>query len=151
MMRAYVQSDPTEWSKWLDILQFAYNNANHSSHGDAPAQLLMGYMPRAPADFIAEEALNVERVSFSATERICLLQVHRSAARDAIQHSRDKQAFQYDKSQRMFLFQEGDLVLINPFKLNLIESRGTGTKLRQQRLAQVVRNRTSTGRTEKVC
>jgi hypothetical protein len=134
MMRAYVQSDPTEWSNWLDVLQFAYNNSNHSSHGEAPAQLLMGYTPRAPADFITEEALNIERISLSATERIRLLQAHRTAARDTIQRSRDKQAFQYDKSRRMFLFEAGDLVLINPFKLNLLESRGIGTKLRQRRL-----------------
>jgi hypothetical protein len=134
MLRAYVQNDPTEWSKWLDILQFVYNNATHSSHGEAPAQLLMGYTPRAPADFIVEEALDVKRINAGAAERICLLQAHRIAARDAIQRSRDKQAFQYDKLRRMFLFEKGDLVLINPFKLDLVESHGIGTKLRQRRL-----------------
>ena len=40
MLRVYVSKDQKDWAQWLDILQFAYNNAMHSSHKSTPAQLL---------------------------------------------------------------------------------------------------------------
>jgi hypothetical protein len=57
MLRAYVQADQRDWASWLDILQFAYNNAVHSSHKETPAELLLGYKPRTPLDFLVESGL----------------------------------------------------------------------------------------------
>jgi hypothetical protein len=39
------------------MLQFAYNNATHSSHHSTPAKLLMGYKPKSPLDFLVETGL----------------------------------------------------------------------------------------------
>jgi len=48
MLRAYIRTDQKDWAQWLDVLQFAYNNATHSSHQSTPARLLIGYKPKAP-------------------------------------------------------------------------------------------------------
>ena len=57
MLRAYIDPDQKDWSLWLDMLQFAYNNATHSSHQTSPTKLLMGYKPKSPLDFLAEGGL----------------------------------------------------------------------------------------------
>ena len=52
MLRAYISKDQKDWAQWLDVLQFAYNNTTHSSHKSTPTQLLMGYKPRSPLDYL---------------------------------------------------------------------------------------------------
>src|SRR5271154_7208203 len=99
MLRAYVQEDLKSWANWLDVLQFAYNNAPHSSHGSSPAQLLFGYKPRTPLDFLADKGLDVLADYPNAQSRLRDLQSHREAAKDAIKRSLDKQAFHHDKGR----------------------------------------------------
>jgi hypothetical protein len=60
MLQAYIKPDQKDWPLWLDVLQFAYNNATHSSHHSTPAKLLMGYKPRSPLDFLAKDGLLVK-------------------------------------------------------------------------------------------
>lgn len=55
MLRAYISKDQKDWVQWWDVLQFAYNNATHSSHKSTPAQLLIRYKPRSPLDYLAEK------------------------------------------------------------------------------------------------
>ena len=57
MLRAYIKPDQKDWPHWLDMLQFAYNNATHSSHHSTPTKLLMGYKPRSPLNFLVEKGL----------------------------------------------------------------------------------------------
>ena len=59
MLRAYVKKDQSDWSKWLDVLQFMYNNSTHSAHKSKPAELLLGYKPRSPLDFLKEHGLAI--------------------------------------------------------------------------------------------
>ena len=61
MLQAYMQADQKDWAKWLDILQFAYNNTTHSLHNQIPAKLLLGYKPRSPLDFLALSGLEVSK------------------------------------------------------------------------------------------
>jgi len=134
MLRAYVQEDRTEWSSWLDILQFAYNNSTHSAHKSKPAELLLGYKPRSPLDFLKERGLNVTKGQSDLRARLAELAAHREAARDAIQRSTDRQAYQYDKRRRAPQLEVGDEVLINPHALELIETKGKGRKLVQRKI-----------------
>jgi hypothetical protein len=82
-----------------------------------------------PSDFLLENMGRVEKVSTDARDRIQQLEAHRSAARDAIKRTADRQAFQYDKHRRAYVFREGDSVLLNPFSLELVEKKGLGKKL----------------------
>ena len=134
MLRAYVQFDQKDWAKWLDILQFAYNNTTHSSHGQAPAKLLLGYKPRSPLDFLAMSGLEVTRGLPNLTRRVGELASHRDAARDTITHSADKQAYQFDKGRKALNLAIGDEVLINPHSLELINEAGRSRKLMQRKV-----------------
>ena len=133
MLRAYVNKDQKDWANWLDVLQFAYNNATHSSHKSTPAQLLMGYKPRSPLDYLAEKGLETSEGLPDLRRRIRELESHREAAQDAIKRSADKQAYQFDKGRRAPKLAIGDEVLINPHSLELIHDKGASRKLMQRR------------------
>ena len=59
---------------------------------------------------------------------------HREAARDAIQRSADKQAYQYDKGRQPPKLNVGDEVLINPHSLELVDVKGKSRKLVQRKI-----------------
>ena len=102
MLRAYINDDLSDWALWLHILEFAYNNATHSSTGTTLFFLLYGFHPRTPLDFLRPAdteataySLSPEAVSFLET-----LAMHRDSARHAIAVAQDKQAMQYNKTRR---------------------------------------------------
>ena len=134
MLRAYVSKDQKDWANWLDVLQFAYNNATHSSHKSTPAQLLMGYKPRSPLDYIVEKGLEVSEGLPDVKKRVQELETHQEAARDAIKRNADQQAYQFDKGRRAPKINIGDEVLINPHSLELINEKGASRKLMQRKI-----------------
>ena len=134
MLRAYIQADQKDWALWLDVLQFAYNNAVHSSHHSTPAKLLMGYKPKSPLDFLLEKGLTASEGIPDLQSRIRDLEAHREAARDAIKHSADRQAYQFDKGRKAPELEIGDEVLINPHSLELINEKGSSRKLMQRKI-----------------
>ncbi|KAF8283395.1 hypothetical protein DL93DRAFT_2048808, partial [Clavulina sp. PMI_390] len=95
-----VSSDQKDWAEWLDVLQFAYNNTPHSSHGQPPAQLLLGYKLRSPLDYLAQSGFHSRGEPIHVTERLKELEDHHLAARNAIKRSADKQAYYYDQGRR---------------------------------------------------
>ena len=134
MLRAYIQTDQKDWSQWLDVLQFAYNNAKHSSHNSRPAELLLGFKPRTPLDFLAESGRKAVEHHSETLNRVNELVAHRDAARDAIKRSADRQAYQFDKGRRTVELQVGDEVLINPHSLELVDVKGHSRKLMQRKI-----------------
>ena len=52
MLRAFVAGQKDRWAVWLHLLEFAYNNAVHSSIGTTPFHLMLGFHPRTPLDFV---------------------------------------------------------------------------------------------------
>jgi hypothetical protein len=131
MLQAYITSSQEDWPQWLDVLQFTYNSATHSSHHSTPAMLLMGYKPKSPLDFLAEKGLTVGEGIPDLQTRIQDLEAHREAARDAIKHSVDHQAYQFDKGHKAPKLEVGDEVLINPHSLELVNEKGFSRKLMQ--------------------
>ena len=135
MLRAYVNDDLSDWSAWLHILEFAYNNAVHGSTGTTPFFLLYGFHPRTPLDFLksgkadaSSYSLSPEAVTFLET-----LAMHRDSARRAIAVAQDKQAAQYNKSRRPVPeLRKGSRVLVNPHSLEWVDSKGAGAKLKQR-------------------
>jgi hypothetical protein len=134
MLRAYIASSQEDWPQWLDVLQFAYNNATHSSHHSTPAMLLMGYKPKSPLNFLAEKGLTVSEGIPDLQIRIRDLEAHREAARDAIKHSADCQAYQFDKGCKAPELEVGDEVLIKPHSLELVNEKGFSHKLMQRKI-----------------
>jgi Chromo (CHRromatin Organisation MOdifier) domain len=134
MLRAYVQADQRDWAEWLDVLQFAYNNSVHSSHKATPAELLLGYKPRTPLDFLVGSGRETIPHDSDLWLRLKDMAAHRESARDAIQRSADKQAYQYDKGRRPPKLDVGDEVLINPHSLELVDVKGKSRKLVQRKI-----------------
>ena len=134
MLRAYIQADQRDWANWLDILQFAYNNATHSSHNQVPAKLLLGYKPRSPLDFLAASGLETSKGQPDLRRRMVELASRRNAARDAIKRSADRQAYQFDKGRRAPDLVVGDEVLINPHSLEWVNESGRSRKLMQRKV-----------------
>jgi hypothetical protein len=134
MLRAYVQADQKDWAEWLDVLQLSYNNATHSSHKTLPAQLLLGYKPRMPLDYLTDDSQTITEGHAGLQTCVWELKAHREAARDAIRKSVDKQAYQYDKGCRAPTLKVGDEVLINPHSLELVDIKGRSHKLIQHKI-----------------
>jgi len=135
MLRAYMNEDLSDWALWLHILEFAYNNATHSSIGTTPFFLLYGFHPRTPLDFlrpgdmeVSSYSLSPEVVSFLET-----LAMHRDSARRAIATAQDKQATQYNKNRHEVPeFPKGTKVLVNLHSLEWVDAKGVGAKLKQR-------------------
>jgi hypothetical protein len=134
MLQAYIKPNQKDWPLWLDILQFAYNNATHSSHRSTPAKLLMGYKPRSSLDFLAKDGITASEGIPNLLSLVRELDTHRNAARDTIKHSADRQAYQFDKGRRVPSLEIGDEVLINLHTLELINKKGFSRKLMQQKI-----------------
>jgi hypothetical protein len=133
-LRAYVQANQKDWAAWLDVLQLVYNNAEHSLHKTTPAQLLLGYKPHTPLDFLTNSSQMVTEGHAGLQTCVKELEAHREAAHDAIQRSADRQAYQYDKGCRAPTLKVGDKVLINPHTLELVDMKGCSHKLVQRKI-----------------
>lgn len=136
MLHAFVAGQKDQWAIWLHLLEFAYNNAVHSSIGTTPFHLMLGFHPRTLLDFVgtrrnkdvASRALTPEAITFLDT-----LEMHRDSARRAIAKAQDQQVKSYNKGRKPVPdLKQGDRVLVNPHALEWLESKGEGKKLVQR-------------------
>ncbi|KAF8749853.1 transposition, RNA-mediated [Rhizoctonia solani] len=44
-LRSYVAADYSDWSMWLPLAEYAYNNAKHAATGKTPFELVYGQNP----------------------------------------------------------------------------------------------------------
>ncbi len=58
MLRNYVSPTHDDWDQYLDIVEFAYNNAYHESIKTTPFRLSGGYDPRTPNQMLLDATLN---------------------------------------------------------------------------------------------
>ena len=87
-----------------------------------------------PLDFLSESGLNTVDGHPDLQSHLKELQAHCDMARDAIQRSLDKQAYQYDKGHHLPCLEVGDEVLINPHALELVDIKGKSRKLVQRKI-----------------
>lgn len=138
MLRAYVAENRSSWSKWISVLTFAYNSSVHSSSTYSPNFLLLGYHPRLSTANIVQETDPSSRPflpSQKAEDFLNSLEVNRNAAKRALVLAQEKQAKAFNKGRRLVPdIKVGDLVLVNPHTLKLVDVKGTGKKLVQRAL-----------------
>jgi len=137
MLRAYISEDLADWSTWLHVLEFAYNNSTHSSTGASPNFLAYGFQPKTPLDFLlpketAESAGHTDSLNSAARNFLMSIVMHWDSTCRAIAKAQDEQSLQFNKGRRPVLdFKQGDRVLVNPHTLNWVDSKGAGTKFKQ--------------------
>ena len=136
MLRAYVSHDRNSWSEWLSVLAFAYNSAKHSSTADTPNGLLLNYHPKISTGeiLLGQEASEATfHSSHQGEEYVKVIKLRREQARDALVLAQQRQAKAFNKGRRpVEEINPGDLVLVNPHTLKLVEVEGTGQKLVQR-------------------
>lgn len=138
MLRAFVSEDLADWSTWLHILEFTYNNSTHGSTGTSPNFLVYGFQPKTPLDFLLpNSAKDGDSPSYSLSPEssnfLSTFAMHRDSARRAIAKAQDEQAQQYNKGRRLVPeFKKGDKVLVNPHSLDWVDAKGAGGKLKQR-------------------
>jgi hypothetical protein len=96
----------------------------------------MGYQPRGAATFLVPETDPAKRPFLSsqkAEEYVAVMERHRQSAHDALALAQERQARAYNKGRRpVEELQPGDLALVNPHTLKLVDVKGTGRKLVQK-------------------
>ena len=113
MLRACILDFQVSWSKYLPLIEFAYNNSYHSTIGMAPYEALYGRKCRSPIHWHEageRKYLGPELVE-QATEAIFKI-------KERMKTSQSRQKSYADKRRRPLEFEKGDHVFlkISPIK-----------------------------------
>lgn len=108
-LRAYVNYQQDDWTDWLPLAEFAYNNSRQSSTEQSPFFLNYGFHPRFNASSTPSSQVSV---SFQAQEHASLIQKNLEEASDKIKHAQDIQAKYYNAKHKPLVFFAGDRVML---------------------------------------
>ena len=110
ILRAYVHPLHDDWSTWLPLAEFAYNNRVHSSTGHSPFYASYGFHPHTPASFIFLEHDSPTPDAQHYLDRMRDIQENIRIELDMV---KAQQASQADKHRRPLVFKPGDLVRLS--------------------------------------
>ncbi|RVW61452.1 Transposon Tf2-12 polyprotein [Vitis vinifera] len=107
MLRACVLDFGGNWTDYLPLAEFAYNNSYQSSIGMAPYEALYGRPCRSPLCWIemGESRLLGPEIVQETTEKIQLI-------KEKLKTAQDRQKSYADKRRRPLEFEEGDWVFV---------------------------------------
>ena len=127
---SYIRS-PTLCRYTTPALEFAYNNAVHTSTGYSSFFLNTGQHPRLPAALLSPPNSSVPTVDAFLSEQAATLIL----AQDALQRAQDHQEEQASKRRRDHKFKVGDQVLLRATNITIpADSIRPADKLRPQYL-----------------
>ena len=105
---------------------------------DTPNGLLLNYQPKISTGEILlsqKASEDIFQPSHLGEEYVKVINLRRDQARDALVLVQQRQAKAFNKNRRpVEEINPGDLVLVNPHTLKLVEVEGTGRKLVQRRI-----------------
>ena len=125
MMRAYVGRRQNDWDERLGMMEYAYNNAVHSSSGYTPFYLCYGRHPLSPVQLLSQ----VESKNAAADAFLQQLEEDVTHAMDNLRRAQEKQKQYADKRRRDVEFQVGDEVLLATKTLPVVVAAGGSSKL----------------------
>ena len=124
-IRAYVNSLHTNWSQWIDCIEFAHNKATVASHGMSPFSLVYHHEPMSPPELALFQGLPlrtrcndvnpvVPTLKTRAGRKHCVSWVTRfSTARQLLQQAKDHMSDIANKRRVERVFSVGDYVMLN--------------------------------------
>ena len=113
-LRHFVSPRQDDWDSYLDLAEFAINEAVSTSTGYSPFYLAYGQHPRTPLDLAAADIL-VPAAQSTAQEMADTLQ----HARAKLEEARVRMAQQANARRREVSFQVGDMVRLSTVNLTL--------------------------------
>ena len=125
MLRAYVGKWQNDWDKRLGMIEFAYNNAVHSSSGFTPFYLCYDRHPVSPVNLLSQ----VESKNEAAKLFLQQLEEDVAQALQNLQRAQEKQKKYGDKKRRELELQVGDEVLLSTRNLPVVVVAGGSHKL----------------------
>jgi hypothetical protein len=109
-IKFYVNSERTDWDKYLPTAVYAYNNAVHSSTGFTPFRLMYGRQSNLPY-LNPENEYSFE--DYFTTTKNKLAQLHHLAHEKQKKNKETTQAHYNNRNLAKYPFSTGDQVLIN--------------------------------------
>lgn len=113
ILRFYCSQQQDKWGEFLDLAEFAYNNAQHSTTGVSPFVAAYGYSPAMdlPDQVHARNRMVQDHVKYMSETKEQL-----KKAIEKVQEYQKKQADQHGRKERSF--EVGDWVWLNTTNLN---------------------------------
>ena len=107
-LRMYVDYRQSDWSEWLALAEFAYNNREHSATGMTPFFVNTGLNPLDPGKILTTSK-NLSTETFAKELKEIQKQAHEQLekANDVMKKAHDK------KATKMVQFQPGDKVMLD--------------------------------------
>ena len=118
ILRAYVNPLHDDWSTWLPIAEFSYNNAVNSSTHQTPFFANYGFHPTVPISFLNPNPTGTDP---SATKYLDTLRdIHTTIARE-LDLAKAQQSAQANRHRRDLTFQVGDRVRLSTDNITLAD------------------------------
>ena len=109
MLRMYVGKRQQSWDKWLYLIQFAYNQREHSSTGMNPFYALYGQKCRTPIS-LANPDFKIESLNQMIQEMHSILE----CAKQCMQGAQERSRFHVDQRRSVLReFEVGQKVFLN--------------------------------------
>jgi hypothetical protein len=108
ILRAYVHPLHDDWTTWLPVAEFAYNNSYHSSTKSTPFYANYGYHPTTPASLTTTNFTDTSDHQY--LDRISSVQ---ALIKQELELVKAQQAEQANKHRRHLTFNPGDLVRLS--------------------------------------
>jgi len=118
ILRAYISPLHDDWSTWLPIAEFSYNNAVNASTKQTPFYANLGYHPTLPTSFISPIPPGTDS---TATKYLDTLRdIHTSISRE-LELAKAQQAAQANRHRRDLTFNVGDKVRLSTDNVTLAD------------------------------
>jgi hypothetical protein len=105
ILRAYVSPDHDDWSTWLPVAEFAYNNSVHASTRQTPFYANLGFHPTTPASLLSPNS--------DANDYLDRLRDVQTTISRELDLAKSQQAEQANRHRRPLSFAPGDRVRLS--------------------------------------